>query len=315
MKSQISSRMPGVILAFLLMILISPESTPLTLALVGDLMIGRGVSTAVKSENSGEIFAMLTPWLRAADVAFGNLESPISAELPKSPGSYNLCASPISLGVLKAAGFDLLSTANNHRRDCLESGEESQPERQTHAWISSAGLRAVDDSFQPVEIRVRGKRLVFLAADDISTPVDMPGLTTAVSKARASGAVVVVSMHWGLEYQAGQTRRQSKMARELAEAGASMIVGHHSHVTQPVECLNRSGSGEPTLVFYSLGNALFDQHGLPDTRRGRLAFVRIFPNGAMQTTMIPFEIESSKSGYQLIPGSENSDFCRGVEDR
>jgi poly-gamma-glutamate synthesis protein (capsule biosynthesis protein) len=309
------TRMPGVILASLLMLVMAPESTPVTLALVGDLMIGRGVSAFVHCENSEEIFAALTPWLRTADVAFGNLESPISAELPRSSGSYNLCASPAGLGVLKTAGFDLLSTANNHSRDCLESGEESRPETQTHAWISSAGLRAVDDSFQPVEIRVRGKRLVFLAADDISAPVDMPGLTAAVSKARASGAVVVVSMHWGLEYQAGQTRRQSKLARELADAGASLIVGHHPHVTQPVECLNRSGSGEPTLVFYSLGNALFDQHGLPDTRRGRMAFVRIFPNGVMQSAAIPFEIKPHQSGYQLIPGPVNPDSCSGIEDR
>lgn len=309
MKLLLWSRMPGAILAFLLMFLISPESTPVTLALVGDLMLGRGVSSAIGSQDAVEIFAGLSPWLSSADVAFGNLESPVSADLPAAGGPYNLCAQPEGLIVLRAAGFDLLSTANNHSRDCLDSEDGHRVEPSSPEWVTSAGMKAVSGPHEAVEVNVRGLRLAFLAADDISAPADMAALTGAVSKARASGAFVIVSMHWGMEYQAGQSQRQSQLARELADAGAGMIVGHHPHVTQPVECIHGSGREQPTPVFYSLGNALFDQHGLAGTRRGWLAFARIFPYGAIDITIIPFEIKHEDRGFLLIPASAISSGC------
>jgi poly-gamma-glutamate synthesis protein (capsule biosynthesis protein) len=307
--------MPGAILAFLLMFLISPESTPVTLALVGDLMLGRGVSSAIESQDAAEIFAGLSPWLSSADIAFGNLESPVSADLPAAGGPYNLCAQPEGLKVLRAAGFDLLSTANNHSRDCLDSEDGQHAESSSSRWISSAGMNAVNDPHEAVEVNVRGLRLAFLAADDVSMPADMAALKGAVSKARDSGDFVVVSMHWGMEYQAGQSRRQTRLAGELADAGAGLIVGHHPHVTQPVECIYGKGREQPTVVFYSLGNALFDQHSLAGTRRGWLAYVKAFSNGAIDFSIIPFEIKTLDAGLYLIPSPAISGSCGLMKGR
>ncbi|MHC1782710.1 MAG: CapA family protein [Anaerolineaceae bacterium] len=284
-----------------MVILITPEARPVTLALVGDLMLGRSVSAALESEGGGETFQGLEPWLISADAAFGNLESPVSNYLPAAPGPYNLCTRPVSLKILTASGFDLLSTANNHSQDCLENNRQDLQEPKTGEWIAEAGMREVDGIFQAVDVNVRGARLVFLAADDISAPVPMPELTKTVRAAHESGVIVIVSMHWGMEYQADATSRQRELAKELADAGANLIVGHHPHVTQPVECLVGNGRDEPTLVFYSLGNALFDQHGLPDTRRGLLAFIRLYLNNSMVYEEVPFRIERLNHGYRLVP--------------
>jgi poly-gamma-glutamate synthesis protein (capsule biosynthesis protein) len=294
------------LLTTLVIILIAPEARPVTLALVGDLMLGRGVNAALENDGGGGTFKDLEPWLMSADAAFGNLESPVSATLPAAPGPYNLCARPASLGILADSGFDLLSTANNHSLDCQTNEGEDLEQPKTGEWVTKAGMLAVDGPLQAVDFTVRGVRLVFLAADDISAPVPMPELTKTVKAAHETGAFVIISIHWGMEYQADATSRQRTLAKELADAGANLIVGHHPHVAQPVESLTGIGRDEPTLVFYSLGNALFDQHGLPDTRRGLLAFVRLYPDYRMGYETVPFLIEKQNHSFELMLDPANS---------
>jgi poly-gamma-glutamate synthesis protein (capsule biosynthesis protein) len=299
----------------LLTALLAPEFRPVTLALVGDLMLGRGVGASLDKDLSRQAFAELTPWLRSADIAFGNLESPVFAAFdakhlpvesgPGVPASYNLCARADRLNLLANAAFDILSIANNHHRDCQSAGG-GQKEDQSADLIGAAGMQAVEDNFQLSEIDESGLKLTFLAADDISNAVDISRLAAAVRAAHERGEIVVVSMHWGMEYQAGQSHRQQEIVHALSEAGASLIVGHHPHGIQPVECLPAKADHGPTLVLYSLGNALFDQHGLPSTRRGLLALVRISPAGAIGYTGLPFTLTESKTGYSLRP-DENSD--------
>ena len=102
---------------------------------------------------------------------------------------------------------------------------------------------------------------------------------------------MIVSIHWGAEYQSGASQLQKEIATQLAQAGAALIWGHHPHVLQSAEWIN---DGE-TLVLYSLGNALFDQYGLADTRRSALALVRLDPNGVVDFNAIPFMIDVPNS--------------------
>ncbi len=98
---------------------------------------------------------------------------------------------------------------------------------------------------------------------------------------------MIVSIHWGLEYQAGAARFQRELADQLAEAGAVLIWGHHPHVLQPAAWVDDS----KTLVLYSLGNALFDQYGLAYTRQSALALVTLSPEGVTDFRAIPFLID------------------------
>ncbi len=88
----------------------------------------------------------------------------------------------------------------------------------------------------------------------------------------------------------------------MAEAGASLIWGHHPHVLQPTEWIdipcdarNPSKVCRQTLVLYSLGNALFDQYALPDTRQSALAMVVISLDGVQEFHAIPFVIDEPRS--------------------
>jgi poly-gamma-glutamate synthesis protein (capsule biosynthesis protein) len=120
---------------------------------------------------------------------------------------------------------------------------------------------------------------------------------------------VVVSIHWGDEYFAQPSRFQKTLAKQMAEAGASLIWGHHPHVLQPIEWIDvPCHSREPaktcrqTLVLYSLGNALFDQYGLPDTRRSALVMVHLGKEGVQEFHAIPFVIDEPRS--QLVAAGD-----------
>ena len=207
----------------LLIFLVACDPRPTAkLALLGDLMLGRGVDPKPDS------LAYLTPELAGADLALANLESPLSPSSPAVASAYNLCASSDHANLLSAWGFDLLSIANNHSFDCGPDGLSD-----TVKALNAAGITPVGSGTDPVYRNVNGLRLAFLVFDDITSPLDADAAAQAVRSAHEGGAVVIVSIHWGMEYQGGASDRQKSLARRFAEAGAALVWGHHPHVLQP----------------------------------------------------------------------------------
>ena len=261
-----------------------PEAIPspaptVTVALLGDVMLGRAVHP------SAETFTYLEPFLISADLALANLESPLTNSPVQTESPYALCAPPENVKYLADAGFDLLTLANNHSLDCGAKGLA-----ETQSTLTDAGLGFIGPDPEPVYRVINGIRLAFLAFDATSG-FDIETAAQAVRSAREAGAVVVLSIHWGAEYQAGASPGQEQIAGILAEAGAALIWGHHPHVLQPAEWIHDG----KTPVLYSLGNALFDQYGLENTRRSALVLVRLGPGGVEELRVIPFLIDLRNS--------------------
>ena len=273
-----------------------------TLALLGDLMLGRGVNPTPDS------LAYLVPDLSAADLALANLESPLAAVLPASDSTYNLCASSGHADLLSAWGFDLLSLANNHNLDCSPDGPAD-----TISALDTAGIASIGPGMDPVYRDVNDLHLAFLAFDDISSPLDENAAVQAINSARLTGALVIVSVHWGAEYQGGASDRQKSLAEQFADAGAALIWGHHPHVLQPAAWIQPPAGSEPaggsTLVLYSLGNALFDQGGLDDTRQSALVVVTLGKDGVTSARSVPFEIDVINSRV-VQPAAETAEKIR-----
>jgi poly-gamma-glutamate synthesis protein (capsule biosynthesis protein) len=271
-------------LAFVFLSGCQAEATPavpqVTLAFLGDVMLGRSVQPSAQS------FAYLEPALKSADLALANLESPLSSAQVQTQSAYALCAAPEKVSYLVSAGLDLLSLSNNHALDCGSQGLED-----TRETLRKAGMGFIGTD--PVYREVNGLRLAFLAFDATGDFQLEPALRS-VQAARDTGALVIVSLHWGLEYQSGASPEQKKLAAELAGAGASLIWGQHPHVLQPAEWINNHRA----LVLYSLGNALFDQHGLENTRQSALVVLKMNSDGVEQVQVIPFLIDVPHS--QLI---------------
>jgi len=266
-----------------------PARRTVTLALLGDIMVGRGVHPEPAS------LAYLAPELKAADLSLANLESPLSpggAAGAASNDGYNLCADPARAAQFPLWDLDLLALANNHRFDCGPQGPAA-----TVKALTALGVIPVGPGPQAVTQQVNGLKLAFLAFDDILQPIDTEAAVQAIQTARSGGALVVVSVHWGMEYQPGASQRQETLAGQFAQAGAALIVGSHPHVLQPAAWIPTARGR--TLVLYSLGNALFDQAGLPDTRQSALVVVTLAANGVQSVWIKPFEIDTADS--RLLP--------------
>lgn len=292
-------------------LLTSPgEATPphFAIAMVGDVSLGREVAQALEGDWEAA-FSEVQPWLAGADLTFANLESPLTTA-PQVRGRYDLRAPLEAVAALRAAGFDVVSLANNHALDAGKVGL-----RETVDTLSKAGItplidretgRLVDwcagnQSTNHQSTNLPSYRL--LAFDDSVAPLDMETTARAVTAVAAHGDVVVVSIHWGGEYQAAPGPRQKAVAQTLAEAGADVIVGHGPHVLQRVDWL-----GE-TLVAYSLGNFLFDQPYPGDCRQGAILHLTLCGGHVVAVKAIPTVVARGR----VIPAGRED--ARAILDR
>ncbi len=248
-----------------------PPPVQVTLVAVGDLLMHQDVKRAAR-ENGGfqALWGDLKPLFDEADLVFGNLETPI-APASGGPGRPFIFNAPEELpGALKASGFTVLSTANNHAYDQGAQGVVETLER-----LETAGLVGIGSGRDQAQaerhciLERKGIKIAFLAFTDLfNTNLNREGKgpwvrplnvssPDAVKAARMLADLVVVSVHWGVEYEHQPRPRQRDMAARLIGAGADLVIGHHPHVLQPLEWLE--ADGRKGAVAFSLGNFISNQ--------------------------------------------------------
>lgn len=245
----------------------------LTLLAVGDILMHQDVKAAAERTPAGypALWADLVPLFQGADIAFGNLETPIAPTTgrPGVPFQFN---APATLpAALRASGFTILSTANNHAFDQGAKGVRETLQRLQAEHLVALGSGEDRPHAEALQILERqGMKVAFLGFTDVfnlnlnrkaTAPwvraLDLEPALAAIRAARAQADLVVVSLHWGNEYQSLPTRRQRDLARKLVGAGCDLLLGHHPHVLQPTELLEVEG--RRALVVYSLGNFISNQ--------------------------------------------------------
>ena len=269
-------RQPGIVAE-------APVSVPSTrIVLGGDVMLSRYVGRVARArQDPAGPLRELAPYLAAADIAFVNLEAPFSDRGPRVETGMVFKTEPEMIEALRLAGIDVVSTANNHARDCGSHGLEF-----TLDWLGRHGVLAAGTGRTEVEahagaVLVRnGVRFGFLGytydqsngnypkADTRVAMLDIGRMRDDVGQLRRRADVVIVSMHAGAEYQPKAGVQQRAFAHAAIDAGASLVVGHHPHVVEETE---RYRDG---VILYSLGNLVFDQFQRKETQRGWLAEVR-----------------------------------------
>jgi poly-gamma-glutamate capsule biosynthesis protein CapA/YwtB (metallophosphatase superfamily) len=254
---------------------VSSPPAVVTLAAVGDLLLDRGVGEKIAREGSGYPFAAVAETLTGADIAFGNLECPLSAKGTRVAKRYSFQARPETVACLVKGGFDLLSLANNHSMDCGRTGlVETMQELERHGihWCGAGRTRREAET--ATVLTSKGLRVAFVGFGDFLPEGsflrdDRPTIAfagaervrAAVAAARSRADVVVASFHWGIEYESRPHPRQEALAEAAVRAGADLVLGHHPHVLQGLEIVPSGGArgGRPALIAYSLGNFLFDR--------------------------------------------------------
>ena len=275
------------------------------LVFVGDLMLGRGVAPVVAAD-PGSVFERLRPALAGADLAFGNLESPLTTR-PHIAGPYPLEADPgAAATVLAGAGFDVLGVANNHASD---AGPDTVLD--TIAALDAAGLRAVGGGADqaaaeaPLVLDVNGVSVGVLAFDvsgGVAATATTPGVSTwdtsrardAVTDLRDRVDVLVVGLHGGVEYLPRPDPALAHIVDLVAGWGADVVWGHGAHAAYPIEVVD--AAGRPAVVAPGLGNALFDQR-LPGTDVGGLLEVLVDADGVIAMRDGTVTIDAGRSAF------------------
>ena len=274
------------------------------LVFVGDLMLGRGVSDVVAGDPRS-VFERLRPALVGADLAFGNLESPLT-DRPHLTGPYPLEADPAAAALLAGAGFDVLDLANNHASD---AGPDTVLD--TIATLDSAGLLAVGGGADraaaeaPLVLDANGVTVGVLAFDvsgGVAATATSPGVSTwdmararaAVTDLRDRIDVLVVGLHGGVEYLKRPDPALAHIVDLVAGWGADVVWGHGAHAAYPVEAVETAA--RRSVVAPGLGNALFDQR-LPGTDVGGLLEVLVDANGVIAVRDGTVTIDAGRTAF------------------
>jgi gamma-polyglutamate biosynthesis protein CapA len=260
--------------------LLAPPSDP-TILFVGDIMLDRHVRGMMRVHGEDQPFACVSELLTSADYTVGNLEGPITPHPSTSEGSvvggasnYTFTFSPAVAPLLARFGIDAVSLGNNHIGD-----QGSEGMAMTRQYLESAGVSHFGGvvGSEPVHhTTIKGHSFAFVAYNQFggSTPEQIASLI----KHEAIAHKVIVVAHWGDEYVA-ETESMKATARLFAESGATLIVGAHPHVVQGHEYITT------TLVYYSLGNFIFDQYWEPAVSEGMA--LRVTFGASTTATTIP----------------------------
>ena len=290
----------------------TPEEAPpvcASVAAVGDIMLGGSAAPYMKPDH-GYAFAATQHLLRGADLAIGNLETALTERhndwIDKQ---FRFRNPPAGAGALAAAGFDLVSLANNHSMDFGPEGLAD-----TLAALEAAGVRAHGAGMDRDAARTpriltlpNGLTLAFLAYSN-TFPQEFWATSTSpgtafgrrehvvadVKAARRRADRVVVSFHWGREKATSLREYQPMLAHAAIDAGASLVLGHHPHILQGVERYNGG------LVFYSLGNFAFGSFS-PSAKTSALARVRLCEQGPVEFSLVPLNVDNFQVYFQPRP--------------
>ncbi len=289
----------------------APEPARTRIVLGGDVMLSRHVGRVARAHRD-PAFPMrdLAPALQAADIAFVNLESPFSDRGALVERGMIFKAEPEMIAALELAGIDVVSTANNHCRDQGSHGVEF-----TLDWIRSHRIATVgtgksaEEAHEGAILERNGFRFGFLAytydqsngnhsdTDDRIALMEIGHMREDVQRLANRADAVIVSMHAGIEYSPKPNPQQVSFARAAIDAGASVVVGHHPHVAQPWEHYGRG------VIFYSLGNLVFDQFQRVETQRGALAEVLFEGPRLVKANLLPVEIVGTAPRLARVPTS------------
>lgn len=225
------------------------------------IMIDKSIRTKIKKYGPKFIFKKIKPFLKA-DLLFCNLEAIISEKKRTSIYKKSFKAPLESVEALKHAGFNTISMANNH---IMEHGKETF--LNTRKLLEINKIKTIQN---PLIVNKNGVKIAFLsyAKTNDKNPLyeryNLNKVICDIKKIKNKVHHTIVSLHWGDEYVTQPGPEQIKQAYQIIDAGASIILGHHPHVIQPVEIYKNK------VIAYSLGNFVFDQKWVEKTNTGAI---------------------------------------------
>ena len=304
-----------------------PEPISIRITAAGDNLLHNTVSFACALPEGGydfhPVYENIKKIIEGSDIAFINQEVMLTGEASAYP---NLAAPAENADALIDAGFNVINLATNHTLDKGVSGLETCLET-VHARPFDAVLgafRTEEESTQLCILEKQGIRFGFLSytygLNGYRLPsdkqwkialIDETKIQNDLAAIRPECDYLIVSMHWGNEYQTTESSYQNELAQLLCDGGADLIIGTHPHVLQPMKWLEGE-DGHKTLCAYSLGNFVSNQHKRATMLGGILEVELLFEeDGTLKEIasagVIPTVTHYKKGHYAIYQLTEYTD--------
>lgn len=270
-----------------------------TLVFGGDVDLDRTTRTAIANGGVDAPWRSIAPVLRAADLVFLNLECTVSTRGTPEHKTYTFRGDPTALTGARNAGVDVFSLANNHTMDYgFDAFADTIANVRAAGIRTTGGGRDLAEAQAPAVFTVNGRRIAFLGISAFipapkwkATPThpgfaydDDAQITKQVRAAKRLADIVIPFFHWGVEYTYAPNAEQRRAARTAIRAGATMVIGAHPHVFQPIEVY------QGHLVAWSLGNLVFQS--TPQAVHTQLLKVTINRDGSVDWATVPLLISA-----------------------
>ena len=285
-----------------------------TLLFGGDMMLDRGVKNSVIKNSNGDyslLFEKLNI-LKEADISFANLEGPASDQGKDKKNLYSFRMNPSAIPALKGAGFSILSLANNHVGDWGRDAYTDTLARlkENEIAYTGGGVNAIEAE-KPTIIEKNGIKIGYLGFSDVGPEwmkateeqagillASNPRFDEIITNAGKQVDYLVVSFHFGDEYQKKHNDRQEYLAHRAIDAGAKIVIGTHPHVIEDTEVYKNG------FIAYSLGNFIFDQYFSKDTMEGMLLQIKLSKDGSMIVQKNIMQLNKIFQPDKIIKGKE-----------
>ena len=251
-----------------------------TMLVFGDLLLDRYIKRSIDKYGTDYPFQNIKPALAGNDLTLANLEGAFTDFSPNKPGPNmaSFTFDPKLIPEIKNLGFNILSEANNHSQDFGAAGlAQSQAYLQQNG-IDYFGTYSNDGKISTIE-NINGIKIGFVGYDELSN-TGFDNVIAEIKKLKPTVDHVIVMAHWGIELETASSADQRDKGRQFIDAGADLVLGGHPHVVQPLEIY------KGRLIFYSLGNFVFDQIFSQQVQRG-LAVGAVFTKDSIDCYLLP----------------------------
>lgn len=239
---------------------------------VGDMSFDRHIRNVAEKKGEDFLFSCIGDFLKEADLVVGNLEGPITENRSISKDSvvgslenFIFTFPTTTAKLLYKFNIKLVNLGNNHIDDFGKHGLIS-----TKKYLDEAGVKYFGGAFgiEPVVYKkIAGIDFVFISYNQFGGEV-IDKIVNKIKKEKMDNNKVVVYTHWGEEY-VPPNKSIKDMAKMFSESGADFVIGSHPHVVLEKEKIKR------TIVYYSLGNFIFDQYWNKDVSTGLILELNI----------------------------------------
>lgn len=265
----------------------SDTDTTATILAFGDLMLDRIVRARIASSSLDYPFEPIKHFLWGSDIVVANAEGAFTSSSSISIKHLDrllFTFDPSELPVLHSLGFTLFSEANNHALNFGASGLQESEDSIKANDMSVFGDPTNEDP-RPYYETIRGVPIAFIGYHQfLGTDTQV---RAAIKEAHDTGAFVVVYPHWGIEYSTDPSGFQRKEAHAFIDDGADLILGSHPHVIEPIEFYKGK------VIFYSMGNFVFDQSNSGPTSQG-LSVGIVIASSTVTYSLFPLSIHAAQ---------------------